>query len=473
LKQRRTTIEILPEETLLGVFDFYRLDAMMQPWMLILKRPWEWHRLAHVCRKWRHVISMSPRRLDMRILCKYGAPIGSTLRSWPTLPLVVRFDSDARRESKHLPGNIVVALRRPDRLCEIDFDVTNSMTGSIVELIQKPCQALESIRIRVKDAKGPSIVVRNAFLGGSAPHLREIKLDGISLPFPEIRQVLLSTNNLVDLHLSSIPNEVYFSPEDLVTGLSTLVQLERLIVGFHSPNPRSPPTMTRLLVPLRRTTLPSLRSLEFHGATEYLEEFVAQIDFPALSTIGIMLFNDILFEIPQFCEFIPRLNMLWSPTSATVFLDSKFVKVTFIRKTNLGIEYCSFQNSCIPLDWKLSFVTQITSQLSPLLSNMHYLTITGNLSLEVPTGEEGMDSTQWLELFQPFTHVTKVTVSDKQFVPGIVQALAMDDIAAGVLPELTTLCLYGYLWTPSVANAVEQFVATRRDLGNTVNLKIL
>jgi hypothetical protein len=455
----------------LEIFDFYRLDTMMQPSMQILKCPWKWHRLAHVCRKWRRVISMSPRRLDMRILCKYGAPIGSTLRSWPTLPLVVRFESDARRKSKQLPRNIVVALRRADRLCEINFDVTNSMTGSIVEVIQKPGQALERIRIRVKDAKGPFIVVRNAFLGGSSPHLREIKLDGITFPFPEIRQVLLSANNLVVLHLSSIPNEVHFSPEDLVTGLSTLVQLERLIVGFHSPNSRSPPTMTR--PPLRRTTLPSLWCLEFHGATEYLEEFVARIDLPALSTIHIMLFNDILFEIPQFCEFIPRLNPLWSPTSATVILDSKSVKVSFIHKTNLGKVYYSFQNSCIPLDWKLSFLTQITSQLSPLLSSMHELTITGDSRFEVPTGEEGVDSTQWLELFQAFTHVTKVDVLEKEVVLGIVQALVMDDIAAGVLPELTTLHLYGYNWTPSVAKAAEQFVATRRDLGHTVNLKNL
>ena len=112
------------------------------------------------------------------------------------------------------------------------------------------------------------------------------------------------------------------------------------------------------------------------------------------------------------------------------------------------------------------------ASFKPPLSNVHQLAITGNKSLEVPTGE-GVDSTQWLEFFQPFTHVTKVTVLEKQVVPGIVQALVMDDIAAGVLPELTTLRLYGYNWTPSVAKVAEQFVATRRDLGHTVNLKIL
>ena len=411
---------------------------------------------------------MSPRRLDLRILCESRAAIGSILRSWPTLPLVVWFIASTR--SKNLPRNVVVALHRPDRLCEISFDVKNSMIGSIVEAIQKPCQALESIRITIIDATGPSKLVRNGFLGGSAPHLREIKLDGIAFPFPEIRQVLLSTNNLVELRLSKIPNDAYFSPEDLVTGLSTLVQLERLTVGFHSPDSRPPSSMTR---PRHRcASLPSLAFLDFYGASEYLEQFVAQIDLPVLTKSTINLFNDILFEIPQFCEFTTRLNTPWSPTSACVTLYSKLIRVSFSHKANLraGNEYYSFQNSCIPLDWQLSFVTQITSQLSPLLSSMHELTITADSSFEVQTGEEAVDSTQWLELFQQFTHVTKVTVWVEQLVPDIMQALVMEDTATEVLPELNTLCLYGYRSTSSVAKAAKQFVATRSLSGRTIDL---
>ncbi|KAH9991028.1 hypothetical protein BJV77DRAFT_560787 [Russula vinacea] len=433
------------------------------------KRPWKWHRLAHVCQKWRHIISMSPRRLDLRITCENEAPIESILRSWPTLPLVVRID--ASRKSKHLPRNVVVALRRPDRLCEIHLDVTSSVTRPIVEAIQKPFRALESIRITVRNATGPSILVRNAFLGGSAPHLREIELDGIAFPFSAIRQVLLSTNNLVELRLSKIPNDVYFSPDDLVTALSTLVQLKRLTVGFHSPDSRPPSSMTRPRH--QRVSLPSLAFLDFYGTSEYLEHFVAQIDLPVLTKILINLFNDIFFEIPHFCEFIPRLNTPGSPTSARVILYSKFVQVSFFHEANPGNEWYSLETSCIPLDWQLSFATQITSQLSPLLSSVHELTIAAGSepSLEVPTGEEDVDLTQWLELFQPFTHVTKVTVWEKQLVPGIVRALLMEDLAPGVLPELTKLHLYGYPSIPSVAKAAEQFAATRRLSGRTVDLK--
>ena len=459
---RRTTIDMLSEDTILEIFDFYRLDTMTQ-------RPWMWHHLAHVCRKWRHVLSVSPRRLDLHILCEYGSPIGNILRSWPTLPLVVRFDLDSSRESEHLPRNVVVALRHPDRLCSIDLEVTSSMTGSIVEVIQKPCQALGSIRITVRDSTESSILVRNAFLGGSSPHLREIKLDGIAFPFPAIQQVLLSTNNLVELHLSKIPNDVYFSPEDLVTGLSTLVQLKRLTFGFLSPDFRPPSTMTR---PARqRASLPSLAFLAFHGMSEYLEEFVARIDFPVLSKILIKLFNDILFEIPQFCELITRLNTPKPLASALVTFYSMFVKVTFSHKANILDEYhYTLRNSCRRLDWQLSFVTQITSQLSPFLFSVHELAIQAGPKFEVLAGED-VDSTQWLELFQPFTHVTKVTVWAKQLVPGILQALVTEDMAAGVLPELTTFRLYGYPSDPSVVKAAEQFVVTRRLSGHRVDLK--
>jgi hypothetical protein len=421
---------------------------------------WKWHRLAHVCRKWRHVISMSPRRLDLRILCKFGAPIESILDSWPTLPLFVRYNSP---ESKSLPENIIAALRRPDRVCEINLVLPSSLIGSFVEVIQEPFQALESIRVTFKDATGPPPLVRKAFLGGSAPHLREIKLDGIALPFPAIRQVLLSTNNLVDLHLANIPSDDHISPHDLVTGLSTLVQLKRLIVDFHSSASSPPPIMTP-----RRTTLPCLTFLEFHGASEYLEELVARIDLPALCQITIRLFYDILFEIPQFCRFIPRLNVLRSPTWVFVTLSTESVSVFFVQEGKPSNENYFLETSCRRLDWQLSFVTQILNQLSPLLSSVRSLSI--KKGYDFLTGEEDVDPIQWLELFQSFANVTQIHVWVKKLVPGIVQSLVADDMTIEVLPELTKLRLSGYHKSPSVAKAAEQFIATRRLSGRTVSL---
>jgi hypothetical protein len=360
----------------------------------------------------------------------------------------------------------MVALRRPDRLCEIDLHVTSSMLAPIVEVTRKPCRVLEIIRITVEDPTGPSVLVGNGFLGGSAPDLREIKLDGIAFPFPSIRQVLLSTNNLVELHLSNIPNDAYFSPNDLVTGLSTSVQLKRLTVDFFHSIPSSlSPSMTH--PPPQRTTLPSLTVLSFHGASGYLDEFVARIELPALCKFAIRLFNDIFFEIPQFCQLIPRLDALKSPAQAIVKHSVDFVGIYFEEGNLLSSEDCFLGTSCRQLDWQLSFVTQILSQLPSLLSSVHLLDIRSHN--ELPTGEEDVDSTQWLELFQLFTHVTQVYVL-AQLVPSVLQALAADDMTSEVLPELTSLQLGGSRRLPSVAKAAEQFVARRGLTGRTLSL---
>jgi hypothetical protein len=471
----RTTIEVLPEDILLDIFDFYRLDAM--------ERPWKWHRLAHVCRIWRLLITISSRRLDLRILCEYGAPFGDILQSWPTLPLVVWYNDS---KSSSLSKDIVVALRRPDRVCEIDLAFSNSLIGSIVPVIQKQFPALERIRNTVENATGPPWLFGGTFLGGSASRLEEIHLDGVAFPFPTIRQVLSSSaNNLVRLWLSNIPNCVYFSPLDLVNALSTLIHLKSLTIGFHSPASRPPPpppssTMTRRRRATKRTiTLSSLTDLYFHGAHEYLEEFISQIDLPSLFNITIELFNQIVFEMPHFCRFIPHVRTFGSPNWVFITHSAELVNVTFVQPYKPLNEKCFLGTSCQRLDWQLSFTTQLTTQLSPfILSNVQSLITDDARGSDMPTGVEDVDSAQWLEFFRPFRHVTRVYVWRKLLVPGIVQALVMgaeeeadeNVVAAGVFPGLNLLFLGGYRDSPSVVKDAEQFVSARRLAGRTVRL---
>ena len=328
-------------------------------------------------------IPTSPRSVDP--LQIRGVPIERILgsSSWSSVPLIVRFKASSPRNDQSsgllpLPDNIAAALRHWDHICEIDLGVTRSMAGSIVEVIHEPpLQTLKTLRVTVENATEPPILIRNSLLGGSAPHLREIKLDGIAFPFPAVRQVLSSTDYLVELHLfRNIPNDVYFSPDDLITTLSTLVHLKSLTIGFHSPASRPPPPSITHRPPTKRTiNLCSLMHLDFHGTSEYLEEFVAQIDdSPSLSKITIKLFNQILFEIPQFCRFIiPRLT---APTWIFVTHSAESVGVMFVQEGKPSNENYCLATSCRRLDWQLSLVTQITSQLSPfILSNVHSLSI--------------------------------------------------------------------------------------------------
>ena len=405
---------------------------------------------------------MSPRRLGLQILCKSKTPIEHIMNFWPTLPLVVQYRNS---KPKSLSRNIVAALRHPDRVCKIELDVTGSTIGSIVELIQEPFLSLERIQITSKDAT--RLPVLTAFLGGSAPRLVEIVLWGVAIPFPALRRLLLSTNNLINLELWNILNTCYFPPDALVTCLPALAHLKFLRVGFAFPAPR--PSSSWAHLPLERPTLPSLLFFKFRGTSEYLEGVVARIDFPYLATFSMNFFNKLVFEVPQLCRFIPRAGKLQPFSDAVIYIYEDYIRVTLMRRgeRKRTIGECCLGIRCKQLDWQLSFMTQIFSQLSLLLSNVKTLAIEGS-SLP-PTGQEDMDPTQWLDLLQPFTNMRQIRVVEG-LVPGIVQALATEDMAAGILPSLSSLHLKGFRQSLSLVEAAERFVTLRKLSGRSINL---
>ena len=77
----RVTIDILPDEALLEIFDFYLGET---------KWTTSWHILLHVCRRWRLVIFGSPRCLNLQLVCTHKTPVRRTLDIWPPLPIVLR-----------------------------------------------------------------------------------------------------------------------------------------------------------------------------------------------------------------------------------------------------------------------------------------------------------------------------------------------------------------------------------------------
>ncbi|KAH9970516.1 hypothetical protein BGW80DRAFT_1253942 [Lactifluus volemus] len=455
---QQRSIDILPDDILLEVFDCYRLYAKQ----LGRGKPWKWQCLAHVCRRWRYILSNSPHRLGLRIIVKTRAPMKSILDSWPALPIVIRYTGSQKSKSKAL-NNIIVALHYPDRVCEIDLVGTSSMLGTLSRLLQKPFTTLERIRIISNDTIGSPLLLPDTFLGGYAPRLHMIQLGGISLPFSATRRLLESASDLVTLELHHIRDTGYFSPEDLITVLSTLARLRRLSLRFDPRTSRLtqgtgfPPPSTRWV------TLPSLNYFEFHGASEYLEVLVSKINLPALRYFSVSFFNQLIFEIPQLCRFIGLVDTLSSPTEVIVEPSQRIISITLARREErrsfLG-ELC-FHISCRQLDWQLSSTTQIFSQLSPFLSHVRSLAIKRYGLSQSKEGDD-VNSTQWLELFQSFNGVRSLSIAEK-FVPDVVQVLGM--ATDGVLPALTLLNLEGYHKSASVQEAAQLLLEARRRSG--------
>jgi hypothetical protein len=307
----RVTVDLLPDVALLEIFGFY-MDGEV----------WEclWHKLVHVCQKWRNVIFGSPRRLNLRLYCQITTPVRKTLDVWPPFPIVMKichFVLDA--------GNILAALEHKDRICELELSEIPNL--EVLEAMQQPFPALKRLRLRFRN--GPEPVFTDSFLGGSTPCLQSLFLDNI--PFPGLPNLLLSASHLVYLELWNSPDSGitpgYISPEVMATCLSVLTSLERLhmihiefelVSSSPDPQSRRPPRPTR-------TLLPALTDFRFAGDSEYLEDLVARIDAPLLNKLGIFIYlptpDRPAFDSPQVAQFISRTPKLKAYDEAHGLLD--------------------------------------------------------------------------------------------------------------------------------------------------------
>jgi hypothetical protein len=452
--RQRVAIETLPYEALLEIFSFY-LDQS--------EREEAWFTLAHVCRRWRCVVIASSCRLNLRLICKRYRPVMEMLDVWPSLPIAIS-ENYLKAFCRGNVDNIVAALERNNQIYKIDFkNVPSSLLETYVAMMQVSFPALTSLELWSRDETVS--VPPNSFLGGSAPCLRSLEMNGIL--FPALPNLLLTTTDLVDLSLWRIPHSGYISPMAMVTCLSSLSRLESLLLGFSSPQSR-PDILRRGPHLLTRKILPALTELYFEGVSEYLEDLVARIDTPRLNDVHIIFFNQLNFHIPQFCQFLSRAGQSEALKQANVDFDSSCVEVSLSPSTSRIDEErgLSLQVSCSGLDWQLSSVAQICCSSLFHLSALEHLyirqTIPSRLQVQVD-----VENSQWLELLNPFATVTNLYLSE-QITPLVVSALQelAGERVAEVLPTLQNIFLRGQ--PRPVQKAIERFIAARQLFGHPV-----
>ena len=133
-----------------------------------------------VCCRWRCIVFASPRRLNLKLYCTQRRLFNSnTLDIWPALPIIIyardiRFTDDVT--------NVIAALRHRDRLCKIYYDLIQDCVLEEFAAIDEPFPALTSLRLTTFREHVP--VLPDSFLGGSAPQLRSLYLEGI--PFHQL-----------------------------------------------------------------------------------------------------------------------------------------------------------------------------------------------------------------------------------------------------------------------------------------------
>jgi hypothetical protein len=374
---------------------------------------------------------------------------------WPPLPIVIKVNS---HESLGV-HNVIAALKHSDRVCGITFSASSGVTRSemenILEAMQHPFPALTRLHLWFQDILSAPFVPAS-FLGGSAPRLETLSLDGI--PFPELPKLLLSASHLVRLDLSSNP----MSAEAMVTGLSLLTRLESLVFtstcGFSRDLPgANGPCPTCVL-------LPALTELQFEGARCYLEKLVARIDAPRLDKLKINFDQYLIYGIPELCQFITRTSKLKVNDEAHVAISDRDICIKFPQTFDGELELKISTNQLFGHSnrrlWSLDVLASSFGHLIPTVVESLYI-FEDRCRPPHWEGDNGYPY-PWPEVFESFTAVKGLYIS-REFIPRIAPAL-QDLVVYGspVLPALQTFFLEDSSPSKPVQENIRQFVVARQ-----------
>jgi F-box-like len=453
----RVAIGALPDEILLKIFHFCRPAAVES---YVRPKPWPmiWHKLVHVCRRWRYLMFSSPLSLDLRLSCTNGTAVKEMLDVWPPLPIEIY--------SSIIGDNEMAALEHHDRIREINFRLADLQYERLGTVLQKSFPLLTTFRLTTY-LYGHVKVLPDTFLGGSAPRLRSLSLDGPT--FPTLPQFLLSCNDLSDLRLLQMADIGYISPEAMVTGLSTLTRLTHLNIEFRQSGMiRRPPPLTRVL-------LPALTQLKFCGTNEYLEDLLAPIDAPQLEDVTIV-FDQHVSDIRQVISHSRTLGP-FDCADVTFMRYSVCIQLSQSKGTGPYKPFDLRITADAP-GQQVSSMAQICTQSSSLLSGVTKLRIGSDMvfsELDDSDLEDLMDNPEWLVIFHPFTAVRMLRFFGK------IQRYIVSSLRLGghtgqsvteVLPELQQLYLYQRDWRDELEEeeTIQLFVAARQQSDHPVTV---
>jgi hypothetical protein len=457
----KTTANKLPDDVLLDVFEFYLNDNNTHG----LGNLKGWHTLVHVCGRWRDVVFASPRGLNLRLLCTRVTPVRAMLDIWPALPIEIYDDWTWRCPMAMGPDNIIAALEHSDRVCSIHLHQFPSLEwkGLATAIsMQVPFPELTHLDLWWSSGRfTPGPVLPDSFLGGSAPRLRTLKLRDIACP--ALRNLLLSASDLVTLSLWDLPHSGYISPEAMVTCLSSLNKLQTLSFGFQfesDPDQPSPPPQTRAV-------LPALTDLTFEGMTHYLDDFLARIDTPVLNKFSMSFFLDLVFDVPHLMQFIGRAKGVNPYEVALVAFTAGSIKLELTEPLSLSLKI-----RCDMIGFKFRAMSLVCGQLSPFLSLVERLALTADYWPSLPPSEENEVSSRCLELFQPFSAIGSLHVSES-LIPFIALALRgfIGERTTEVLPYLCELFLERSAIPGTVPEAIRPFVDARQLSGQPIVIR--
>ncbi|KAI0275769.1 hypothetical protein BGY98DRAFT_990948 [Russula aff. rugulosa BPL654] len=172
----------------------------------------------------------------------------------------------------------------------------------------------------------------------------------------------------------------------------------------------------------------------FHGVSAYLEAVVSQITAPRLEKLEIIFFEQPMFSIPHFVQFMNATeNFKFQEFNADLYPHED--AETYVL--HLGV-------ICRPFDRQVLSVTQIFNASSRILSAVVHLTLEQERDSESHEEQNAVDRNQWHNFLGSFNNV-KILRVNEGLVREISRSLRLDDggIPLGLFPKLRELAYSG------------------------------
>jgi F-box-like len=417
---QQSTIGILPDDVLREIFKSYLDESPRFRWF-------SWCTLAQVCQRWRYVIVASPRYLDLHIVCTTSRPVRDLISGWPALPIAILHTAKPiYRPGAKSVDDIIAALEHNNRVSDIKLsDVPSWQLERLVAAMQKPFPELTSLDISAASNEQhyrggtPPPIFPDSFLPGSAPCLQSLCLGRI--PFPGLPKLLLSSHDLVDIHLWNIPPSANFTPEEIATCLSPMKHLESLKLKFVAGDfPIRAgcyvlPSLTRIILslpPPTRIVLPALTSLQFCCTSEFLEDLVSRLDVPSLEEMEIKFprSNEPVSNMSELPRFISRIETFGTFDQADIYMHSEDIQFVFSSQTS-SVASAELSLTFLPRGQHcgLEYLTPIVCSFLPPLSRFKCLVLREHRSpLSSWLEDNGIIPLQ--EILYSFTAVTNLFI---------------------------------------------------------------
>ena len=380
----------------------------------------------------------------------------------PPLPLLIDYGSrDTATEDE---DGIILAFKQRDRVRCVRLQLPITSLQRIIGTIEDEYPILEYLFIMHPDQDVSSILIfPEAF---QAPRLGHIILNDFALPIGS--RLLTTAVGLVTLFLYIDHPSSYFHPNTLLQWLSSMPNLETLVIFFsfpvHDHDEARQLTHTPISIPVM---LPNLQRFTFQGVSTYLEAIVHLITTPRLEKFEVIFFHQPTFSVP-------RLLRSMNPTGNLKFDSVRFnfsrdnVCVAFFLGDNPEMFVVAILVECSDLDWQVSSVAQIFNFPSQMFSAVEHLSLDhGEHGL--PTEEyELVDRAGWRGLLSPFSNAKTLRIDDK-LVEELSRSLQLEDgeHSSELLPELQEL---RYSGRGDTGGDFTPFINARQNAGRPVKL---